>query len=317
MLEHTFETFCVLTEKELKKGIPIMLRKVGYKPVIAKKYIYAEGNIPIALVAHMDIVKQEPPKKLYYDQKKRVMWAGGHILGADDRAGVAAIWEIIKDKTYKPHLIFTCEEETGAAGAIAVSNIDMPFYDLKYIIELDRQGKEDCVFYECDNPEFTDYVSDFGFVPDWGTFTDISVICPAWGVAGVNLSVGYQNEHTNYEMLDFNHLELTIDRVKHMLDKANEAPRFKFIQSAYPLYYRHYTYASSEEECSFCGKRGKHMEDILLSNRVIALACPECLARHKEIKRCNFCGEYFLAQDKNQTICSECQEDYMYVGGQW
>lgn len=311
MLEHTFETFAVLTEKELRKGIPMMLRKLDYQPVATKKYIYAEGNIPIALVAHMDIVGKEPPKKLYYDQKKKVMWAGGHILGADDRAGIAAIWEIIKDGIYKPHLIFTCEEETGAAGASAIASLDMPFKDLKYIIELDRQGEEDCVFYDCDNEEFTDFISQYGFVPEWGTFTDISLICPAWKVAGVNLSVGYYNEHTKYEMLNFNHLEKTIDRVRHMLQACPEKT-FEYVPSPY---YGYYKYGDWDTECSFCGKSGKNLHDVLLSSKVVAFACPECLKRHKEIRKCNFCGQYFLAQDKNETICKECQEDYMYVGG--
>ena len=35
--------------------------------------------------------------------------------------------------------------------------------DLKYIIELDRRGSDDCVFYQCDNHEFDAYVEKFGF----------------------------------------------------------------------------------------------------------------------------------------------------------
>lgn len=310
MIERTFETFAVLTEKELKRAIPIMLRKMGYEPKVEKKFICAEGNIPIALVAHMDIVGKEPPKRLYYDQKKKVMWAGGHILGADDRAGITAIWEIIKTGEYKPHLIFTCEEETGGIGATACAGRGNPFKELKYVIELDRQGSEDCVFYDCDNPEFEQYVNQFGFVTDWGTFTDISIICPTWGIAGVNLSVGYYDEHTKYERLHFNELENTVERVKKMLEDANNSPRFEYIPAKYMLQY--YSF-----ECSFCGKKynGAELTDILLPSYLTAAACPSCLKKNKRIKKCKTCGEYFYANDLRQTNCIECEEGILGYNG--
>lgn len=308
----TYETFTKLaraTQKELRKTLPVLLRKKGYNPIATKHYIYAEGNIPIALVAHMDIVGNEPPKQLYYDNEKRVIWAGGHILGADDRAGITAILEIIKHTSLRPHIVFTTEEETGGIGAHMLTSIPMPFKDLRYVIELDRQGMQDCVFYDCDNEEFIDYVATFGFVPDWGTFTDISILCPYWGVAGVNLSVGYYHEHTKYEMLNLNELELTISRVQTML-LHNSDKHFKYIPSPYTYKLLHYG-----EECSFCGKAKKDLSEAELSSRVIALACPDCIKRHKEIKRCHFCQDYFLTNDPNETVCKSCQEDYMYVGG--
>ena len=38
-------------------------------------YIYAIGDIPIALVAHMDTVFPKPVSELYYDTRKNVMWS--------------------------------------------------------------------------------------------------------------------------------------------------------------------------------------------------------------------------------------------------
>ena len=64
---------------------------------------------------------------------------------------------------------------------------------LNYIIQLDRRSSNDCVFYDCDNKEFTKYVESFGFLEGIGSFSDISVICLSWGIAGVNLSVGYDS----------------------------------------------------------------------------------------------------------------------------
>ena len=58
-------------------------------------YLYAIGDIPIGLVAHVDTVFPEPPEDIYYDREKGVMWSP-QGLGADDRAGVFAILKIIQ-----------------------------------------------------------------------------------------------------------------------------------------------------------------------------------------------------------------------------
>jgi hypothetical protein len=67
------------------------------------------------------------------------------------------------------------------------------------MIELDRQGRDDAVFYDCDNPEFEEYITKFDFVSDWGTYSDISTIAPSWECAAVNLSIGYFDEHSYAE----------------------------------------------------------------------------------------------------------------------
>ena len=88
--------------------------------------------------------------------------------------------------------------------------------DLNYIIQLDRRGSNDCVFYECNNPEFVEYVEAFGFVTAHGTFSDISTICPSWGIAGVNLSIGYIDEHSYSEILYVGNMLATIGKVEKM-----------------------------------------------------------------------------------------------------
>ena len=57
------------------------------------------------------------------------------------------------------------------------------------------------------------------FVETWGTFTDISYLCPAWGVAGVNLSVGYEDEHSAIETLHVNAWQATFEKVKNILSE--------------------------------------------------------------------------------------------------
>lgn len=234
------------------------------KIISTPKYIMVEGDIPICLVAHLDTVFQDIKghKLIFHDTEYNVMWSPAG-LGADDRAGVYAILKVLQ-AGYRPYIIFTQDEEKGCLGAQALVHRfpESPWKKLKYILELDRQGQEDCVFYNCENPEFTSYVESFGFKTEWGTFSDISEIAPAWGVAAVNLSVGYISEHTYSETLFIDDLENTIEKVKKMLDSVETAPVFEYIEMPH-------TYCNSGGICFLCGKA----VDV---NSPYACVCSEC-----------------------------------------
>ena len=52
------------------------------------------------------------------------------------------------------------------------------FYCLKFIIELDRKGKNDAVFYNYDNTDFETYINGKRFQSANGSLYDISLIVP-------------------------------------------------------------------------------------------------------------------------------------------
>ena len=196
-------------QKGAKQLVEFFLEEKYEQVVKHEKYTYAIGTIPIALVAHLDTVYNSPALKIYHDAQHDVIWSP-QGLGADDRAGVFAIIQIIK-AGYRPHIIFTTDEEIGGKGASILASQKCPFPQLKYLIELDRQGSHDCVFYDVDNPEFVKYIEAFGFKEAWGTFSDISYLAPAWKTCAVNLSVGYKYEHSYAEHLHLKDLKSHYD----------------------------------------------------------------------------------------------------------
>ena len=203
-----------LRDTELKKYLYEHLKGIGMDPVSSDGYLYAEGDIPILLVSHMDTVFDNPPEELLYSAKEGIIYSKNSGIGADDRCGVYGILEILKE--CKPHVLFTEDEEIGCVGAIkAVSSLKKP--DVKYIIELDRKGSNDAVFYDCGNKEFMNYVKQFDFSLASGSFSDICVLSDAWDIASVNLSCGYYDEHTIFEHIKFDELIKSIERVKYML----------------------------------------------------------------------------------------------------
>ena len=152
-----FERLVSLNQRELKKSMELYIRdKYGKNTIITKEYIVGIGEIPIALVAHMDTVFKVPATDLYYDRRKGVMWSP-QGLGADDRAGVFAIIKILQSGL-RPSIILTTDEEVGGVGAAALALSGNPIPNLKYMIELDRRGTNDCVFYDCYVPEFIEYI---------------------------------------------------------------------------------------------------------------------------------------------------------------
>lgn len=211
-------------EKELFEELSKILVANDYKvSLLDNMFIYGEGTIPALLVAHLDTVHKTAITDILYDETIRIAWSP-QGLGADDRAGVCAILHIISEG-YKPHVLFTCGEETGGKGAsAAIKQLDKP--DVRFMVELDRKGSDDMVFYSCENKTFERFCGSHGFKKDHGSFTDISTLMPAWGIAGVNLSVGYYNQHSTMEHLKFNELDQTIRRVIGML---RNMPKHKFV----------------------------------------------------------------------------------------
>ena len=297
-----------LDQKNLHRFMNEYLRKFYSKVITTRDYICAEGEIPIALVAHMDTVFDVPCQHIYYDAKKQVMFSPDG-LGADDRAGVFSIIQILRSGL-RPHIILTTDEEKGGLGALRLANYPCPFKELNYIIELDRRGVADCVFYDCENYDFIEYVEKFGFVLEYGSFSDISWICPQWKVAGVNLSVGYQNEHTRYETLSVSAMLATIDKVKTMLREI-EIPKFEYVASEWSKKYcglvTPYYYGYEEIPCQHCKRYflEEEMIPVISKDKKTIFYCPDCVV--DRVNWCQKCGEAFETENKDEALCPDCK----------
>lgn len=317
-----FEQIVSLKQGSLMKTMDAYLRRNYTDVFTTNKYICAKGTIPVALVAHLDTVFKAPVENLYYDTRKNVMWSP-EGLGADDRAGVFAIVKIIK-MGYRPHIIFTTDEEIGGIGAEQLAkDMEFPFEDMKYIIELDRRGTNDCVFYDCDNPAFTEYVESFGFTEAWGSFSDISFICPSWMVAGVNLSIGYRDEHSYSETLHISPFLSTIDKVVQMLKDAENCEHFYYVPSkfSYSCAYGYgptgaWDYPTEDDKtqikCHNCHNNFSEYELIPVKSREgqTVFYCPDCIVSN--VNWCYFCNEPFEVDlaDPKKHVCKDCEGKY-------
>lgn len=232
-----FEKICKMSQPKLKAYLEKSLKSNGYEVVSSDGFIYAKGTFPVMLVAHMDTVHKESVKFIVY-AKNKDMISSPQGIGGDDRCGVYMILNIIQH--YKCSVLFTEDEEIGGVGTkkflaeYRAKTIDVE--PVNYLIELDRKGSSDAVFYDCDNPEFTEFIlKDDDWTLDFGTYTDICDIAPAFGVAAVNFSCGYYNAHTIKEYVVRSEMEANIEKVEKLLDRTTQDDWFEYIE-AEPYY---------------------------------------------------------------------------------
>jgi len=216
-----FGKLCYKTQGEMKSYLCGFLASNHYKVISEDGFIYAKGDIPVLVTAHMDTVHKKQCNMYTihnYKGMHRIQSSDG--IGGDDRCGIYMIKQLILDG-YRPSVLFCEDEESGGIGSskFVETKYVEDLENLNYLIELDRRNANDAVFYDCDNPEFTEYITIMtGYAENWGTFSDICNLSEACGIASVNLSCGYYNEHTTKEYVIFEEMLNTINVVERLLE---------------------------------------------------------------------------------------------------
>lgn len=184
----------------------------AYGNLLATKKVGNGEGATVLLSSHMDTVKGVlADRKLLEDNG--IITSDKGVLGADDRAGIAIILEVLKnidklsfDGTIK--VAFSREEEIGCIGA---EKIDPKFYeDVDLAIIVDRRGNRDIVVGNYYMPFCSDAVGNF--MEDVSALLGANWKCVEGGVSdamvfaehninSINLSAGYEHEHTSKEFV--------------------------------------------------------------------------------------------------------------------
>ena len=223
-----------MTQRELKTYLSNYLCGTGYKINVDDGYVFAKGDVPVLLIAHMDTARNEIPEVILKQPTENGtrICAENSLIGGDDRCGVWMIMNIIKK--VKCNVLFLEDEEIGCVGARKFASSEHTTYineNVSFMIELDRRGKNDCVFYSNDNRDFIKYIEEkTGTKESIGSMSDISVIMPETGVAGVNLSCGYYKEHTKDEYIMIDEMDDMMWRVQEFLESETEFPKYKYME---------------------------------------------------------------------------------------
>ena len=226
--------FC-LSQETLKKQLHKKMTEVfGEENVVNEDgFLYAKGEHPVLLVAHLDTVHKSLPRDIFINQTKtKILSSEG--IGGDDRCGVIIILDILEK--LKCSVVFCEDEEIGCVGAKKFCDKK---YDLgvNYAVEFDRKGSNDYVFYKDFNPQFEEHIKKFGFVRAYGSCSDISHIATAYEIEAVNISSGYFNPHTLHEYVDFEVMDNVTNRAIDMI--SVDTGKFEYKKPAPVVSYKY------------------------------------------------------------------------------
>lgn len=243
----SLNTCLISTNDDVKEYIQKYCKKNGYTIFESKKYIFGyceKSTVNVMLTAHYDVVhEKKADSEVFYDSKNQVFWSPNG-LGADDRAGIFIILNQIE--TIKPKfLLFTDEEEKGGLGGDEFCKDFSKKIDTNLFIALDRKGNNNFVTYDDDNKDVEKFIVSNGFVKEFGSFTDICNLMEEFNVSGVNLSVGYENNHTFTEILRIKNMINTIEALNNILIDKFLKTKHVFVKKEYERYNYH------DQTCGF------------------------------------------------------------------
>ena len=219
-------TFLELTRKTYPHGtedeLVTEMEKKGIFPKLIPdewgNYYIKIGESKTIFAAHLDTVSRNQVDVVQVIDKQQIVTSDGNsILGADDKAGVTILLYLIKNNIPGLYYFFV-GEEVGCIGSSKASVYGT--FEGKYdrIISFDRRGTNSVITFQagsrCCSDEFAKELSsqlnnsvpNFFYKPDnGGVYTDSAEFMDLIPEC-TNISVGYLNEHTNYESQDLYHL---------------------------------------------------------------------------------------------------------------
>ena len=169
------------------------------------------GYYPL-VVAHTDCVLAHKNKEVRIKDGNlygRDSLTGKRIgLGMDDAVGICMAIQLLR-QIPDIKVLFTTEEEIGFLGAAeAAENIEF-FFNVGYMIQADRRGNSDLITHTngifSANEQWLDKITPimlkYQYKEEYGIGTDIGELAGDLGISGVNISCGYNKEHTDKEWM--------------------------------------------------------------------------------------------------------------------
>lgn len=204
-------------EEQLATFIESMFRGKTSRDEIGNVHLDLRGSYGsrTLFVAHMDTVhRKDGVNKILKIGNKWYGW--GDPLGADDGAGVAMLAHLAHHGV-PGYYIFTRGEEVGGIGATWLAeNMEALLSNFDRAIAFDRRGIDSVITEQgfvgpCASDEFADALAaelnehDLWYLADnTGVYTDTAEFIKIIPEC-TNISVGYEHEHSDREMLDMNH----------------------------------------------------------------------------------------------------------------
>jgi hypothetical protein len=220
------DTFLSLTNKTYPHGteerlFPILFNLVdGLEKDEFGNLFIKIGESDVMFTSHLDTATSANTDVNHVIVDNIIKTDGKSILGADDKAGVTIMLNMIKNNIPGLYYFFL-GEEVGCVGSKKVAGVqkETKIEGINKVISFDRRGTNSIITYQsskrCASDTFGKALADqFNSVNDTfkyeidptGVLTDSIQFISIYSEC-TNISVGYQSEHTFSETQDIEHLE--------------------------------------------------------------------------------------------------------------
>jgi len=270
-LRLTSRTYPHGTEAEIFGLLPKNLKTDSF----GNRFLKIGKNPTTLFASHLDTATQQLTNVHHVINNGICTTDGTSILGADDKAGVTIMLNMIEHNVPGIYYFFL-GEEVGCLGSkdlakrVKESNLE----NIKRVISFDRRGTDSIITFQmskrCCSDKFalalakelndkgaTDYTNDivFNYKDDnTGLYTDSAQFIDLYPEC-TNISVGYKNEHTCKETQDLNFLE-KFANVAVLIDWENlptERDHTKVEYKSYNSYYGGGYYGGWDDDWSDWG----------------------------------------------------------------
>lgn len=215
-LNLTKRTYPHGTEHDLFHLLPSNLETDEF----GNRFIYVGENPSTMFTCHLDTASSTVVEIKHVIEGNIIRSDGTSILGADDKAGLTILLNMI-EYNIKGLYYFFLGEERGCIGSRKVSNkhLKEPLPYINKVVSFDRRGYDSVITHQlggrCCSETFGNHLSSelnkyeesfryendsTGIYTDSAQFTNIYPEC-------TNISVGYNYEHSHSEQQDIEHLE--------------------------------------------------------------------------------------------------------------
>ncbi len=307
-----FNQYCGFVSK--KFGLRYLKRKKKFAIFFPEKI-----NSNVILCSHYDSVCEDG--EIFTDYEKEVLF--GNVKG-DDRAGNLLMFNL--SKIFGNICILFNGEESGGWGVKdfcdkfeKIKEKIPEFNNIPFFLEFDRRGRMEFVRYNNDNKDLKEIFENCGFEEHYGSYSDISDIEKELKICGINVSCGYYNAHTNFELVSFSDWMETWNNIIPIITKSYNKFEYKE-KSIYEKYGYGFGYNSINYEfddyCDMCGcyiksKNGKYCETCAkIIKEEMSLISKEWEGLKKYASLCDYCGHYHTEtvylQDFGGMVCKKC-----------
>ncbi|MBQ8302148.1 MAG: hypothetical protein IJX97_01940 [Clostridia bacterium] len=239
--QRVLESFCTFSIGESQGVLDSFASLPGAVKHYDRKlenFVYVPGRREdrVLLVAHADTVWNTHYRFEEYSQTLlrktrdgKTVYVGKDPscgIGADDRAGCAILW-MLRNSGHS--LLVLDGEEHGQIGANHIRLNYPELYDElnrhAYAIQFDRRNAREYKVYDLPvSDEFIEFIEKKTGYVSAGTNARTDIVALCRDICGVNLSVGYYNEHKSDEYLVFEEWFDTLE----MAEKLLSEPQKKF-----------------------------------------------------------------------------------------